>query len=87
MSSVPVPLSYSANALLGILEDQVQGEASAADCLEALTSHDRGLVAAAVPDGDVDAVVGMAAGEGHGSGKMVTAKMVADRTSDHAAAR
>jgi len=87
MSNEPVPLSYSANALLGILEDRVQGEASAAHWLEALASHDRGLVASAVPDGDVDAVVSVAAGEGHGSGRMVTAAVVADRASDHAAAQ
>jgi tetratricopeptide (TPR) repeat protein len=87
MSDEPVPLSYSANALLGVLEDKVQGEASASDWLEALALHDRGLVASAVADGDVDAVVGVAAREGYGSGRMVTAEMVADRASDHAAAQ
>lgn len=81
MSNDDVPLSYSADELLGVLERQVRGDGPASAWLRALVSHDPSLAASVAPGGDVNAVVGTESAE---AGPTVTRALVADRASRRA---
>lgn len=59
MTDPSVPLSFSAEQLLGALERRVLGEAPAAEWLAALVDHDR-VLAQSAADGDVDEVLAAA---------------------------
>ncbi len=83
MEELPVPLSYSAEALLAVLEHDVHGEGPAGSWLRAMAAREPEVVASAAPSGGVVALLdAVPAG-----GPSLSRSAVAREASGHAGVR